>query len=145
MVCNFFYILRIQIDELSSKIVEELNSSTFTKKHFLYNDIFWFRLWWFLVLGAPALAVLPLLVYLVIVRDITEATLAGVCSTLVIVPIVAVSLMVHCCFRNIVRKVCQLSLINILKQSYWLTTIQTDRLTGILYHSTHIFEMVNYF
>ncbi|XP_065939099.1 uncharacterized protein [Magallana gigas] len=94
----------LQIDELSSKIVEELNSSTFTKKHFLYTDIFWFRLWWFLVLGAPALAVLPLLVYLVIVRDITEATLAGVCSTLVIVPIVAVSLMVHCCFRNIVPK-----------------------------------------
>lgn len=90
-------IMYFQIDELCCEIVDELNSSKFTTNYFMYNGGFWARVWCFFVLGAPALSVLPLLVFLVIVGDITEETLAGVCSTLVIVPIVAVSIIV-CCF-----------------------------------------------
>lgn len=86
-----------QIDELCCEIVEELNSSKFTTNYYMYNEGFWVRVWCFFVLGAPALSVLPLLVFLVIVGDIREETLAGVCSTLVIVPIVAVSILVCCC------------------------------------------------
>uniref|UniRef100_A0A8W8LP44 TIR domain-containing protein n=1 Tax=Magallana gigas TaxID=29159 RepID=A0A8W8LP44_MAGGI len=87
-----------QIDELCCEIVEKLNLSKFTTNYYKYNGGFWVRVWCFFVLGAPALSVLPLLVFLVIVGDITEETLAGVCSTLAIVPIVAVSIVVCCCF-----------------------------------------------
>lgn len=87
-----------QIDELCCEIVEKLNLSKFTTNYYKYNGGFWVRVWCFFVLGAPALSVLPLLVFLVIVGDITEETLAGVCSTLAVVPIVAVSIVVCCCF-----------------------------------------------
>lgn len=82
----------------------------------MYNEGFWVRVWCFFVLGAPALSVLPLLVFLVIVGDIKEETLAGVCSTLVIVPIVAVSILVCCCSYLKVPAVGHFSLKNI-KQS----------------------------
>ncbi|XP_034308161.2 uncharacterized protein [Magallana gigas] len=87
-----------QIDELCCQIIEELNSDKFTTNYYMYNSSFWVRVWCFFVLGAPALSVLPLLVFLVIVGDIREETLAGVCSTLVIVSVVAVSIVVCCCF-----------------------------------------------
>lgn len=83
----------------------------------MYNEGFWVRVWCFFVLGAPALSVLPLLVFLVIVGDIKEETLAGVCSTLVIVPIVAVSILVCCCSYLKVPAVGHFSLKNI-KQSF---------------------------
>lgn len=82
----------------------------------MYNGGFWIRAWCFFVLGAPALSLLPLLVFLVIVGDITEETLAGVCSTLAIVPIVAVSIVVCCCFCSKVPGVGHFPLKNI-KQS----------------------------
>lgn len=82
----------------------------------MYNEGFWVRVWCFFVLGVPALSVLPLLVFLVIVGDIKEETLAGVCSTLVIVPIVAVSILVCCCSYLKVPAVGHFSLNNI-KQS----------------------------
>lgn len=78
----------------------------------MYNKSFWVRVWCFFVFGAPALSVLPLLVFLVIVGDIKEETLAGVCSTLVIVPIVAVSIVVCCCFSLKVPEVGHFSLNN---------------------------------
>lgn len=90
---------------MCSEIVEELNSSKFTTNYFLYNGTFWCRVWCFLVFGAPALSVLPLLIFLVFVRDITEDILRGVSVTLVTVPIAAVSILVCCYYRKNVPKV----------------------------------------
>uniref|UniRef100_A0A8W8LJW9 TIR domain-containing protein n=1 Tax=Magallana gigas TaxID=29159 RepID=A0A8W8LJW9_MAGGI len=94
-----------QIDDLCNEIVEELNTSRYRTRYILYSASFWGRLWCFLVLGAPALTVLPLLIVLIKEGEITEQTLAGVCSTLVVVPIVAVSIFLCCCFgKNMIKK-----------------------------------------
>lgn len=90
---------------MCSEIVEKLNSSKFTTNYFLYNGTFWCRVWCFLVFGAPALSVLPLLIFLLFVRDITEDILGGVSVTLVTVPIAAVSILVCCYYRKNVPKV----------------------------------------
>nr|XP_034308152.1 uncharacterized protein LOC105327379 isoform X4 [Crassostrea gigas] len=93
-----------QIDDLCNEIVEELNTSRYRTRYILYSASFWGRLWCFLVLGAPALTVLPLLIVLIKEGEITEQTLAGVCSTLVVVPIVAVSIFLCCCFgKNMIK------------------------------------------
>lgn len=113
---QYVNIMYFQIDELCCEIVEKLNLSKFTTNYYKYNGGFWVRVWCFFVLGAPALSVLPLLVFLVIVGDIKEETLAGVCSTLAVVPIVAVSIVVCCCCCLKVPAVGHFSLNNI-KQS----------------------------
>lgn len=107
-----------QIDELCCQIIEELNSDKFTTNYYMYNSSFWVRVWCFFVLGAPALSVLPLLVFLVIVGDIRQETLAGVCSTLVIVSVVAVSIVVCCCFSLKVPEVGHFSLNNHWKRKH---------------------------
>lgn len=96
----------MKIDDLCNEIVEELNTSRYRTRYILYSASFWGRLWCFLVLGAPALSVLPLLIVLTKEGEITEQTLTGVCCSLIVVPIVAVSIFLCCCFGKNMIKVC---------------------------------------
>lgn len=103
---NYSVSLHLKIDDLCNEIVEELNTSRYRTRYILYSASFWGRLWCFLVLGAPALSVLPLLIVLTKEGEITEQTLTGVCCTLIVVPIVAVSIFLCCCFGKNMIKVC---------------------------------------
>lgn len=64
----------------------------------MYNSSFWVCVWCFFVLGVFVLLVLLFLVFFVIVGDIREEILVGVCFIFVIVFIVVVFIFVCCCF-----------------------------------------------
>ena len=80
----------LQIDQLCRLLLEDLNSSIFTAIYFMRSGEFAYRAAGFFILGLPSLAVLPLLLYLIIVRMITEEALICLCCTLVGVPVIAV-------------------------------------------------------
>lgn len=82
--------LFLQIDQLCRLLIEDLNSSIFTTRYFMRSSEFAYRAAGFFILGLPSFAVLPLLLYLIIVRMITEKALIGLCCTLVGVPVIAV-------------------------------------------------------
>ncbi|XP_078341424.1 uncharacterized protein LOC111108645 [Crassostrea virginica] len=79
-----------KIDQLCRLLLEDLNSSIFTTRYFMHSSEFSYRAAGLFLLGLPSFAVLPLLLYLIIVRTITEETLIGLCCTLVGVPVIAV-------------------------------------------------------
>nr|XP_022297960.1 uncharacterized protein LOC111107195 [Crassostrea virginica] len=79
-----------KIDQLCRLLLEDLNSSIFTARYFMRSSEFAYRAAGFFILGLPSLAVLPLLLYLIIVRMITEEALIGLCCTLVGVPVITV-------------------------------------------------------
>ena len=85
-------------------ILEDLNSSKFISNYFKHSNAFCCQAWCFLVLAMPSLAVLPLLLYLIVCGDITEEALGALSSSLVIVPIIAVSIS-FCVFwkRNVIN------------------------------------------
>lgn len=62
-------------------------------------------MWCFLVFGAPAFALMPLLVALIVGGDIQEEKLAALCTILSVVPIIVVTIVVRCCFKKNVSKV----------------------------------------
>lgn len=79
-----------------------MNSSKFARRYFMYSNAFFCRAWAFFVLGLPSFAVLPVLLFLVIERDITEAALGGLTSALTVVPMITVSVIFSVlCLRNL--------------------------------------------
>nr|XP_022297938.1 uncharacterized protein LOC111107184 isoform X2 [Crassostrea virginica] len=90
-----------RIDELCETILKDMNSSKFARRYFMYSNAFFCRAWVFFVLGLPSFAVLPVLLFLVIERDITEAALDGLTSALTVVPMITVSVLFSVlCHRN---------------------------------------------
>lgn len=73
--------------------MEDLNSSKFVRRYLMYSNAFFCRAWCFFVFGLPSFAVLPVLLYLAIEGDITEDALGGLTSTLILVPIITVSVL----------------------------------------------------
>ncbi|XP_048739832.2 uncharacterized protein LOC125654095 isoform X2 [Ostrea edulis] len=85
-----------KIDTLCCKILDEVNSSKFKRWYFLHDPIFFRLLWCFAVLGASSMSLIPLLLYLVIEGDITEGSLGGLCTVLIVVPIITVTIIIGC-------------------------------------------------